>query len=102
MGANFGDSAATGLDDDNVNARRVYDSYDSYENSMNQLTIGAGGTSGPHGDLVNSKFIPRVSVQNRSIRFDRITPKLIGLMSGQEKENYINLCRQLYTEIYEI
>lgn len=48
------------------------------------------------------QFIPRVCVQNRPIRFDRITPKLISLMSDVEKEDYIDVCKQLYTEIYEI
>lgn len=48
------------------------------------------------------QFIPRVSVQNRPIRFDRVTPKLISMMSQSEKDDYIDICKQLYTEIYEI
>lgn len=53
------------------------------------------------GDFDDS-LIPRVSVQNRLIRFDLITPKLINLMNQNEKDDYINICKQLYTEIYEI
>lgn len=45
--------------------------------------------------------LPEVYVQNKPVRFDCITAKLIGQMSDLEKENYINICRELYTEIYD-
>lgn len=53
-------------------------------------------------DQNEDMYIPRVYVRNKPIRFDRITPKLINLMNDHEKDSYINICRQLYTEIYEI
>lgn len=50
----------------------------------------------------DDSMLPRLTVKNKYVRLDRITPKLINLMNEVEKENYINICRQLYTEIYEI
>lgn len=44
----------------------------------------------------------RVTVQNKYHRLDKLSPYLINLMNEAEKEFYINICRQLYTEIYEI
>lgn len=46
--------------------------------------------------------VPRVTVQNRNYRLDKLNPYLINQMNDIEKEFYINVCRQLYTEIYEI
>jgi len=46
--------------------------------------------------------MPRVTVQNKYYRLDRLNPSLINQMNDAEKEFYINICRQLYTEIYEI
>ena len=50
----------------------------------------------------NSVYIPKISIRNKLFRLDRITPKLINLMNDNEKEKYITICRQLYSEIYEI
>jgi len=46
--------------------------------------------------------VPRITVQNKFYRLDKLNPKLINQMNDLEKEFYINVCRQLYTEIYEI
>ncbi len=46
--------------------------------------------------------MPRVFIQNKPIALDKITPKLINLMNESEKDNYINICRELYSVIYEI
>ena len=46
--------------------------------------------------------IPRITVQNKSYRLDRINPYLVNLMNEKDKEMYVNICRQLYTEIYEL
>jgi hypothetical protein len=46
--------------------------------------------------------MPLISVQKKPIRIDRITPKLINLMNEEEKDAYINICRQLYSEVYEV
>jgi hypothetical protein len=46
--------------------------------------------------------MPRVTVQNKYYRLDRLNQSLINQMNDAEKEFYINICRQLYTEIYEI
>jgi hypothetical protein len=46
--------------------------------------------------------VPRITVQNKYYRLDKLNPKLINQMNDLEKEFYINVCRQLYTEIYEI
>lgn len=54
-----------------------------------------------HTDGIEDEYIPRVYVQSRPIRFDRVTPRLIKLMSVDERDDYINICKQLYTEIYE-
>ena len=65
----------------------------------------------PEDDESNSYFgnddeddisVPRVTVQNRNYRLDKLSPYLINQMNDAEKEFYINVCRQLYTEIYEI
>lgn len=65
----------------------------------------------PEDDESNSYFeteddsdmcVPRVTVQNRNYRLDKLNPYLINQMNDTEKEFYINVCRQLYTEIYEI
>jgi transcription initiation factor TFIIE subunit alpha len=45
---------------------------------------------------------PRVTVQNKHVRLDKLNAFLIKQMNETEKEFYINVCRQLYTEIYEI
>ena len=64
----------------------------------------------PEDDESNSYFnddeeepqVPRITVKNRSYRLDKLNPYLINQMNETEKEFYINVCRQLYTEIYEI
>jgi len=51
---------------------------------------------------LNDDPMLQVKVQNKSYRLDRITPRLIKQMNENEKEHYINICRELYTEIYEM
>lgn len=46
--------------------------------------------------------VPRITVQNKCYRLDKLNPCLITQMNDAEKEFYIQVCRQLYTEIYEI
>lgn len=45
--------------------------------------------------------IPTVSVHNKPIPFDEVTPEIVCEMSDDEKEDYINVCRQLYEQVYE-
>ena len=59
--------------------------------------IGADG-----GGDEGQRLIPKVKVQDRLYRFDKINTKLIKLMNDEERELYISVCRQLYTEMYEI
>ncbi|CAF0755991.1 unnamed protein product [Brachionus calyciflorus] len=73
------------------------DEYDDDYEENEDLSF-TSSSSDPNEDLL----IPRILVKNKPIRFDRITPKLINHMTELEKENYIQICRQLYTEIYEI
>jgi len=55
-----------------------------------------------YADDDNDLSTPRVTVQNKYHRLDKLNPHLINLMNEQEKDFYISICRQLYTEIYEI
>ena len=52
-------------------------------------------------DTYNSAFMPKISIRNKLFRLDLVTPKLINCMNDSEKENYITICRQLYSEIYD-
>jgi hypothetical protein len=81
------------------------DSYDSYESSTNNEFYYANGDASTRANgrqAFDDTLIPRVKFQNSRIRFDRITPKMISHMTDEEKNSYINVCRQLYTDIYEI
>lgn len=55
-----------------------------------------------YNDDNTEPLIPRITVKNRSYRLDKLNTCLINQMNDTEKEFYINVCRQLYTEIYEI
>lgn len=46
--------------------------------------------------------VPRITVQDKYYRLDKLNPYLINQMNDTEKDFYINVCRQLYTEIYEM
>jgi predicted nucleic-acid-binding Zn-ribbon protein len=50
----------------------------------------------------NNDLLPRINVRNKSVPLDKITPFMINMMNIDEKNFYIEVCRQLYTEIYEI
>jgi hypothetical protein len=75
--------------------------YDEYEGEYEHDLNGSEDHNAFETDQFD-QFIPRLTVQNRTVRLDRITPDAINKMTSLEKENYINICRQLYTEIYEI
>lgn len=85
------------------------------ENGSDGYTSGADDTESDNSSIyVNNnnnvvpdddqddEYIPRVYVQSRPIRFDRISPRHIKQMTQSERDDYINICKQLYTEIYEI
>ena len=74
---------------------------DGFDSTNSESTYSSSNVN-PNEDDLNDSNIPRVTVKNRLFRLDRITPKLINLMNDSEKENYINICRQLYSEIYDI
>lgn len=82
-------------DDDHYHhQRRQHQPYTDYHHDDCHQDVGADG-------IIDDEYIPRVYVQSRPIRFDRVTPRLIKLMSVDERDDYINICKQLYTEIYE-
>lgn len=52
---------------------------------------------------IKDEYIPRVLVGNKPIRFDMVTHEMIqNQMSQSEKEFYIDVCRKLYNEVYEL
>ena len=76
--------------------------HDSNSNSglfSNDTNEYAGSSSSNSDDYY---LLPRVTVQNKLYRLDKLNPYLIQLMLDKEKEHYINVCRQLYTDVYEI
>lgn len=50
---------------------------------------------------VDNDSMPIVVVQSKPMRLDRVSPKFINMMTDKEKDYYINVCRHLYTELYE-
>lgn len=86
---------------DSLDSEENYGEYASTENdenySVDQFMFDSINEAYQH-----SGNIPLVSVQNKFMPFDRVTPKLINMMNETEKETYIDICRRLYTEIYEI
>ncbi len=52
-------------------------------------------------DSRSSVLMPKIYIRNKLFRLDLVTPKLINFMNEYEKETYINICRQLYSEIYD-
>ena len=85
--------------DGSDNSDEYYEDDDDEEDADETYGASYANNFSANGDEYT---VPRVTVQNKSLPFDRITPKHISLMSEKEKEAYINICRQLYTEIYEI
>ena len=53
-------------------------------------------------NMDQEQFVPRVTVQNIIYRLDKLNQNLISKMSDQEKNHYIDICRQLYSTIYEL
>ena len=75
-----------------------------YDDDQASSSVGSSLGSSAHGvdSTIESDFMPLVSVQSKAVRLDRVSPKLISMMTDSEKDYYINVCRQLYTELYEI
>lgn len=88
-------AGSTGDYDDDQASSSVASSVNCAESSSATLESSNGGSNGVD-------FMPLVTVQSKQVRLDRVTPKLINMMSEPEKDYYINVCRQLYTELYEI
>lgn len=88
-------AGSTGDYDDDQASSSVASSVNCADSSSTTLESSNGGSGS--GD-----FMPLVTVQSKPVRLDRVTPKLINMMSEPEKDYYINVCRQLYTELYEI
>lgn len=72
------------------------------DNNSNTMNINDNDESSNNNELEYDPYVPIVSVQSKCYRLDKLNTYLINLMNESEKENYINICRQLYTEIYEI
>lgn len=53
------------------------------------------------GIQVDNDSMPVVFVQAKPMRLDRVTAKFTDMMTDKEKDYYINVCRHLYTELYE-
>jgi transcription initiation factor TFIIE subunit alpha len=107
----FGDSEDTNLTfysevgsggfDSTTNSQTCMSSPDDYDEEDSNMCNNNNNNNNNNKNNV-TQFIPRVTVRQKLFRLDRITPKLISLMNEHEKESYINICRQLYSEIYEI
>ena len=95
MDEDMATAGSTGDYDDDQASSSVASSVNCAESSL--TTLESNGSNGSSGD-----FMPLVTVQTKPVRLDRVTPKLINMMSEPEKDYYINVCRQLYTELYEI
>lgn len=50
---------------------------------------------------VDNDSMPVVFVQSKPMRLDCVTAKFTDMMTDKEKDYYINVCRHLYTELYE-
>jgi transcription initiation factor TFIIE subunit alpha len=72
------------------------------DNNSNTMNINDNDESSNNNELDYDPYVPIVSVQNKCYRLDKLNTYLINLMNESEKEHYIDICRQLYTEIYEI
>lgn len=89
------------------NSSETSDDYDDcYESEYRHMSSGddeCAAVPMSHSDDEDDTLIPRVYVssQKKNVRFDRVTPKLLNLMNLEEKNEYINICKILYTEIYE-
>jgi len=81
--------------------------FHSYDNSMdvddNEYEYEMGGTGGggmrADGDEDDDYL---VRIDNQVVTIDKVTPHLILKMNKQEKEAYIDKCRQLYMAMYEL
>lgn len=74
---------------------------DNNSNTMN-LNDNDESSSNNNDQMDYDPYVPIVSVQSKCYRLDKLNTYLINSMNPSEKERYIDICRQLYTEIYEI
>ena len=97
-------------DDDYLNEQLYSNSTaDGGERDYDQLGSDESGNETMNGDhqqqqqqALDDHVVPRVPVRNKYVRLDRVTPRIIKMMSEREKDCYINMCRELYSVIYEI
>jgi len=73
-----------------------------YTDNSNTILNDNDESSSNNNDMDYETYVPLVSVQSKFYRLDKLNTYLINLMNDSEKEHYIDICRQLYTEIYEI
>lgn len=78
------------------------DESNSYYTENSNTNLNSNDESSINNELDYDPYVPLVSVQNKCYRLDKLNAYLINLMNDSEKERYIDICRQLYTEIYEI
>jgi transcription initiation factor IIE alpha subunit len=78
------------------------DESNSYYTDNSNTNLNDNDESSNNNELDYDPYVPVVSVQSKFYRLDKLNTYLINLMNDSEKERYIDICRQLYTEIYEI
>jgi hypothetical protein len=98
---NFRRNNSDGSDRDDVDAEIENMFYSDGFDSTNSESTYSTNVTNDEDDTYNSTFMPKISIRNKLFRLDLVTPKLINCMNDSEKENYINICRQLYSEIYD-
>jgi hypothetical protein len=92
-------------DDDYLNEQLYSNSTIGERDYLDQLLGEESGNENTNGDQTTTHddhIIPRVPLRNTYVRLDRVTPRIIKMMNEREKDCYINMCRDLYSVIYEI
>jgi hypothetical protein len=84
------DSSLYSLSNHTTNSTHRYSSIDSNNNDYDELIV------------ENDEDYFSIKIGNKLFTIDKITNDLIARMSRQEKDIYVEKCRQLYTAMYEL
>ncbi|CAF0705974.1 unnamed protein product [Brachionus calyciflorus] len=52
-------------------------------------------------DIPDERNFPTIMVNGKAVRFDKISPELTNEMNEQEKETYISVISDLYTQVFD-